>query len=52
MSGRHAGLTGKIGTRFVGARCCRGGLPPGNVDGLEVLGHLGDLHWIEPVCCR
>ena len=40
-------IVGKIGAWLIRARASAGGLPPGDVDSLEVLGHLGDLHGIK-----
>lgn len=40
-------LTSKIRTGLVGGAGGGRGLPAGNVDGLEVFGHLGDLDWVQ-----
>lgn len=40
--------TGKIGPGLVARAGRARGLPPGDVDGLEVLSHLGDLDGVEP----
>ena len=39
--------TSKIGTRLICAGRGAGRLPTGDVDGLEVLGHLSDLYGVE-----
>lgn len=40
-------VVGKIGSGLERAGSGRGALPAGDVDGLEVLGHLGDLDGVE-----
>jgi hypothetical protein len=43
----NGSLTSEIRTRLVGGGSGTGRLPSGDVDGLEVLGHLGQLHGVQ-----
>lgn len=42
------GVVGEVGSRFVARRSGRRALPSRDVNGVEVLGHLGDLDGVEP----
>lgn len=36
----------EVGSRLIGAGVGRRALPPGDVNGVQVLGHHGDLDWV------
>lgn len=40
-------VIGQIRTGFIGGGVGGGALPAGDIDGVEVFGHHGDLDWVQ-----